>query len=248
MDSINPRATVQKISLDENSLRMQVPFAMSIAGPQQSGKSEFILELIKNREKLFTSKFVRIIYCQPELLGHSNNEFFNRLKTFFPHAELNFGLPNISKLNLDINTLPYLVIIDDLMMELLDSPAMVDFLSIQVHHFNISTIFTLQNYFAPSKFGKTIMRNVNYNVYFYNRLDLRELRHISTQIVPNCPLFMQSNFNFLHKKFPEDPSHYILVDGHFRNKLPSLFVRSRIFPLEDGLIKPICFFPNTIDK
>jgi hypothetical protein len=248
MDNINPQALVQKVPLDENSLRMQVPFAMSISGPQQSGKSEFILQLIQHREKLFTSKFVRIIYCQPELLGHSNNEFFNRLKSFFPHAELNFGLPNISKLNLDINTLPYLLIIDDLMMEFLDSAAMVDLLSIQVHHFNISTIFTLQNYFAPSKFGKTIMRNVNYNIYFYNRLDLRELRNISCQILPNCPLFMQANFNFLHKKFPNDPSHYILVDGHFRNKVPSLFVRTHIFPQEDGEIKPIFFFPNTIDK
>jgi hypothetical protein len=248
MDNINPRATVQKISLDEDALRLQVPFAMSISGPQQSGKSEFILQLIQHREKLFNSKFVRIIYCQPELLGHYNNEFFNRLKNYFPQLELNFGLPNISKLGLDINTLPYLVIIDDLMMELLDSASMVDFLSIQVHHFNISVIFTLQNYFAPSKYGKTIMRNVNYNVYFYNRLDLRELRNISIQIVPNCPLFMQSNFNFLHKKFPLDPSHYVLVDGHFRNKLPSLFVRSRIFPSENGEIKPIIFFPNTNEK
>jgi hypothetical protein len=248
MDNINPYSLVQKIDLDENALRMQVPFAMSISGPQQSGKSEFILQLIEHREKLFSSKFVRIIYCQPELLGHSNNDFFHRLKSFYPQAELNFGLPKISKLNLDINTLPYLVIIDDLMMELLDSPAMVDLLSIQVHHFNISIIFTLQNYFAPSKFGKTIMRNVNYNVYFYNRLDLRELRNISCQILPNCPLFMQSSFNFLHKKFPMDPSHYILVDGHFRNKFPSLFVRTHIFPDKDNEIKPIFFFPNVNDK
>jgi len=92
---------------------MQLPFAMSISGPQQSGKSDFILQLIENCQKLFASKFVQIIYCQPELLGHSNNEFFNRLKKIFLQAELNFGLPNISKLNLDINTLPHLIIIDD---------------------------------------------------------------------------------------------------------------------------------------
>ena len=29
--------------------------------------------------------------------------------------------------------------------------------NVQVHHFNLSTIFTLQNFFATSKFGKTIM-------------------------------------------------------------------------------------------
>jgi hypothetical protein len=244
MDEVNPRLTVQKVLIDDNALRMQVPFAMSISGPQQSGKSEFVLQLIEHREKLFSSKFVRIIYCQSELLAHNNNGYFERLKTFFPNAELNNGLPNISKLNLDMNTLPCLIILDDLMTELLDSPQMVDLLAVQVHHFNLSTIFTLQNYFAPSKFGKTIMRNVNYKVYFYNRLDLRELRNISCQIVPNSPLFMQANFLFLYKKFPEDPSHYILVDGHFRNKIPSLFVRSRIFPQANGEIKPIIFFPN----
>jgi hypothetical protein len=202
------------------------------------------VKLIEHREKLFTSKFVRIIYCQPESLAHINNTFFQRIKTFFPNAELHNGLPNISKLNLDLNTLPSLLIIDDLMTEFLDSPFMVELLSVQVHHFNLSTIFTLQNFFATSKFGKTIMRNVNYKVYFYNRLDLRELRNISCQIVPHCPSFMQSNFNFLYKKFPHDPSHYIFVDGHFRSKLPSLFVRSHIFPDQDGDIKPIIFFPT----
>ena len=244
MDGFNPNALVQKITLDNNSLSIQVPFSMSISGPSQSGKSEFICQLIQHRERLFTSKFVRIIYCQPESLAHKNNTFFNRIKEYFPTAELNNGLPNISKLNLDLNTMPCLLIIDDLMTEFLDSPQMVDLLAIQVHHYNLSTVFTLQNFFATSKFGKTMMRNVNYKVYFYNRLDLRELRNISCQIVPNCPSFMQSNFNFLYKNFPSDPSHYIFVDGHFRSKVPSLFVRSHIFPDQKGEIKPIIFVPN----
>ena len=38
MDGINPRATVQRLNLDENSLRIQVPFSMSISGPSQSKK------------------------------------------------------------------------------------------------------------------------------------------------------------------------------------------------------------------
>jgi hypothetical protein len=206
------------------------------------------VKLIEHREKLFSSKFVRIIYCQPESLSHKNNTFFQRIRSFFPTAELNNGLPNISKLNLDLNTLPALLIIDDLMVEFLDSAQMVELLSVQVHHFNISTIFTLQNFFATSKFGKTIMRNVNYKVYFYNRLDLRELRNISCQIVPNCPSFMQSNFEFLFKKFPNDPSHYIFVDGHFRSNFPSFFVRSHIFPDQNGETRPIIFFPLTEKK
>ena len=38
MDTINPRAIVQKIDLNEDSLRIQVPFSMSISGPSQSIK------------------------------------------------------------------------------------------------------------------------------------------------------------------------------------------------------------------
>ena len=204
------------------------------------------MQLIENREELFTSKFVRIIYCQPESLAHKNNTFFQRIRAFFSTAELINGLPNISKLNLDLNTLPALIIIDDLMVEFLDSPQMVELLSIQVHHFNLSVIFTLQNFFATSKFGKTIMRNVNYKVFFYNRLDLRELRNISCQIVPNCPSFMESNFNFLFKNFPDDPSHYVFVDGHFRSKIPSLFVRSHIFPDKNPMkFDQLSFFQQT---
>ena len=40
MDGINPNATVQKLNLDDNALRVQVPFSMSISGPSQSMKTE----------------------------------------------------------------------------------------------------------------------------------------------------------------------------------------------------------------
>ena len=41
MDGINPHATVQKLLLDENDLRIQVPFSMSISGPSQSIVKKF---------------------------------------------------------------------------------------------------------------------------------------------------------------------------------------------------------------
>lgn len=119
---------------------------------------------------------------------------------------------------------------------------MLHLLCVQVHHYNISVIFTLQNFFAPSKFGRTMSRNVNYKVIFFNRLDLTELRHISLQITPKNGTFLQSCFNFLTEQFP-GLNHYIIVDGHFRNPAPQLFVRTRIFPEpERPEIEPIIFF------
>ena len=42
------------------------------------GKTEFIIQLIENRQKLFTSEFSRIIFCQPESLAHRQNQAFER--------------------------------------------------------------------------------------------------------------------------------------------------------------------------
>jgi hypothetical protein len=218
---------------------------MSVTGPSQAGKSEFICKLIKDREKIFSTNFHRIIYCQPEILVNRQNVIYSKIKSEFPAAELHFGLPKISEMYLDLNSLPCLIIIDDLMSDLLNSAQMVDLFSVQVHHYNISVIFTLQNFFATSRFGKSIARNVHYKVFFYNRLDLVELRHISLQMNPSSPNFLALCFKFLENRYPHDKyKHYIVLDGHSKSLISQFYVRTNIFPSEEGEITPIMFFPD----
>ena len=131
------------------------------------------------------------------------------------------------------------------MTEFLSNYQMVKLLSVEVHHCNITTLFTLHNLFAPSKFGRTITRNVNYKVLFYNRLDLKEMRHVSLQS-SNLPNFLTESFNFLNKEFPNEPA-YIIVDGHIKSNLKNFFVRSQIFPGNDSQVRPIFFFPKKQD-
>ena len=244
MSVINPKAIVQKIALHKNDLKLKTPFSMSISGASQSGKSELIVQLIKYKDLIFDSDFTRIIYCQPEGLAHRPNRIFDKLKEDYPLVELVSGLPDFSKLYLDLDSKPSLLIVDDQMNDFLNSAEMIKLLTVDVHHHNISIIFTLQNYFCSSKYGKTLMRNVNIKVFFYNRLDQTELRTISSQIVPKNSNFLDSCFKYLLEKFPNDPSQYVLVDGHYRSSAPHLFVRSRIFPDTDGEIRPIIFFPK----
>ena len=240
--NINPKAIVQNVTINNDTLKFKTPCAMCISGPSMSGKSELIVKLIVHREELFDVKFQQIFYCEPESLVLRHNPIFENIKKEFPTAQLIIGLPDVSKLNLNLDSTPKLLIIDDLMTEFLISAAMVHLLSVQVHHFNITTIFTLQNFFAQSKFGKTMARNFNYKIIFYNRLDLTEIRTISTQIC-HQPRFLLESFEFLRKKFPNEPA-YIVIDGHIQSPLKELFVRSQIFPLSDGQIKPIFFFPK----
>lgn len=88
------------------------------------------------------------------------------------------------------------------------------------------------------------MRNVNYRVFFYNRLDLVELRNVSTQLVPGYANFLQSSFEFLITTFPNQRP-YIVVDGHIKSLFHrGMYIRSHIFPDEDNIIRPIIFSPN----
>ena len=175
MAKLDPKATVQEVDLEENDLKFKSPFQMCISGASMSGKSEFIVKLIVHRAQVFDVSFNQIYYCQPESLTLRHNPIFAKIKDSFPTSQLVTGLPDIKMLNLNLDTSHKLVIIDDLMDPFLNSEAMVNLLSADCHHFNISVIFTLQNFFARSKFGKTMSRNVIYRCIFYNRLDLTEI-------------------------------------------------------------------------
>ena len=244
MQHINPRAVVQRVRLEKDDLKIKVPFSMAVAGPSQCGKSRFIVKLIQNQDAVFAGTFHRIIYCQPESLAHRPNPIFKDIASIFPSAELLSGLPDITKLHLDLSYQNSLVIIDDQMSAFLSSEAMLHLLTVDCHHRGVSVIYTLQNFFSPSKHGKTLMRNTHYKCLFFNRTDLTELRNISLQIVPRNAGFLESCFQFLFKHFPNHDSHYILVDGHFRSKIPNFFIRSHLFPAADNVVRPIVFFPK----
>jgi len=223
-------------------MKFQTPCAVCISGPSQCGKSSFIVSLIKCRDQLFDQKFEKLYYCQPPNLCTRSNPIFDEICATFPHAELVCGLPDISKLHLDVDTTSKLLILDDLMVPLLNSEEMVHLFTVQIHHANITCLFTLHNIYSQSRFSKTISRNIAYSVLFYNRLDLRELKLISNQISNNSN-FLPSCFHFLMEKFA-DRNAYIVIDGSYQSKMKSMFIRSNIFPTSDGSIKPIVFFPD----
>lgn len=199
---------------------------------------------MKFKDDIFTHTFERIIYCQPNNYSVKNQEFFKRLQIEFPKIELCQGLPNIALLQLDMNNLPKLILIDDLMSQVMASHDMIDLLSKDVHNFNISVCITLQNYYAVGRYGKTLMRNSQYRIIFYNQIEYQELTNISYQI-SGKKKFLSLCFQSLFREFPQDPSHYLLIDGHFRSQLKQFWCRTHIFPKDKGgEIEPIIFYPN----
>lgn len=70
--NVDPKLTVQKLTLDHDALKLKCPFGMCVSGPSQSGKSEFLFNLVKYRNDLFTTHFERIIYCQANSFSSKN--------------------------------------------------------------------------------------------------------------------------------------------------------------------------------
>ena len=80
------------------------------------------MKLIEHRKSLFTTHFARVMYCVPAHNAHLHEEFFNKLKEMCPEIELILGLPKPNQINSD--TLPKLLLIDDLVKQLLADPFM----------------------------------------------------------------------------------------------------------------------------
>lgn len=114
------------------------------------------------------------------------------------------------------------------------------------HHNSCSIIFTSQNFFSNSK-SKTIIRQCTYKVFFDNPSDRVLLRTISCQIQPENPNFLLEIFRHLEKFEPNNTFNYILIDANPQSVMRKLNVRSNIFPDQDGVVRPLCFF-NTFEK
>jgi len=242
------KAPVQKIRLNYDGIKLKAPFSMTISGPSQCGKSEFIFNLIKFRNEIITADFKRIIYCQSNCYSVKNLIFFDRLKNEFPSLEIIQGLPDINELQLTFNNEPALLIVDDLMNDVLNSKKMVEIATIHAHNFNLSVIFILQNFYAAGKFSTTLQRNSQYKVLFYNSADLVEQRNLSMQMAGSAK-FLPLCFDYLLDHYPESKSFYLLIDAHMRSAIKKFWCRSHIFPQNhNGPITPIVFFPNKKSK
>lgn len=92
------------------------------------------------------------------------------------------------------------------------------------------------------------MRNANYKVIFNDPVDDLNIRTISSQLKWRCTgnggSFLSNSMEYLVTYYPEDDYHYLLVDCSTQSGMKQIRCRSKIFPMEDGKIRPLCFFPN----
>ena len=199
--------------------RVKAPFGMVVSGPPMSGKTTFVLNLIKNAVDLIDKPIEYIFWFygqENETIRHIKSEFKGKIHPVC-------GLPE----SLDDYIMPTkygLHIYDDLMIETTKSESLTKLTSNKCHHNLVSWISILQNFFHDGKERRTILRCSHYLVIFNNPIDKSVPYALGNKIMPrNIKTFLK-----IFEKAADRPNGYLFIDGH-QTTPPSARLRTDLF-------------------
>ena len=187
----------------------QHPFSMLVVGPTQSGKTDFVEQMLENPLIDFPEdKEVRITW------------FYNQWRPRYDilewelgsQIEYEHGLPDWSESLQELDPeIHHILVFDDLMNQAVNSP-ILSRLFTQGRHRNASVILLMQNMFPKGKYNTDISRNAQYLVLFRSPSDRKQINTIADRI------FAEDRFKFMqiYSKATSVPYGYVLIDNHPR--------------------------------
>jgi len=159
---------MQKI---QANIKFQCPFGCLVAGPSMSGKSHFILQMLKKPVKYFDSSPSRIIYVysiwQDAYEGMPNITFVEGVQ----------GLTTISF----SKKIPTVLVIDDLMEELCNDKSLSMLFTREMHHKNITVFFLVQNLYKQGRCMRDVALNCQVTILFKSPRDTEQISILARQ-------------------------------------------------------------------
>lgn len=173
----------------------KLPLRAMVAAPSQSGKSYFIIELLKRRKELMIGKIDNIIWVC------ANKMFVPKEAQALPDLKIIEGLPVIE--SIPHNTL---LVLDDLQMSNLKD--ICTLFTVSSHHKNISAFFLVQNLFFSNPYMRTISLNCSHFVLFKSLRDINQIQYFAQQVFPDC----KKAFMRVFKEVTKPPFAYLIID------------------------------------
>ena len=193
--------------------RWQHPFTCIVAGPTQSGKTEFVKRFIENLKDMVTPLPTRIVW--------SYGEWQPAYQPLLDKVDFVQGLPDLPLYSKD----PLLVVIDDQMHGV--DRRITSLFTKGSHHRNLSIVYIMQNLFDQQKEHRTISLNSHYLVIFKNPRDGSQIVHLAKQMYPGKTHYLRQAFALATRQ----PHGYLLID--LKQATPEgMQLRSHIFPGE----------------
>lgn len=177
--------------------RLHCDRTMCVAGPSHSGKTTFVLELLDNRNAMFSCAINRVVWCygiyQHKLNAHLQSKGYKVYSDIISVSEIQ----------------PYdIIVLDDLIHESKNSQDVTAMFTRAAHHKPCFIIFIMQNVFPPGKEARTRSLNTHYYVIFKNPRDKSQVEFLARQILPRNPKTLVQIFEVATEK----PHSYLFLD------------------------------------
>lgn len=238
-------SAARQLHLTDRDVAIQLPCRLLLAAPSGAGKSSLVLNLIRERARVFSHPLTAIIYCFSDKTSSNLDEKFKTdLQAAFPEIVFHVGICDFS----EITFLPghKLVVLDDLAHKIVKNEAIFDVVTTASRHNNVSLFFCTQNLFQSGSYAKALSRNCTGKIIWNDLADAQWISILNRQVLPRHPNFLSQVMTWLDLNIKDYYNQYVLLDATRKTKLPlNMRIRTNILPQKDGSIQPIFFSPTT---
>ena len=180
-------------------LRLKANFKIFLSGPSGCGKTTFIIDLVKNLDRISASPPSKVIY------------FYKEWQPKFSEMEKLYGINFIEDNDMIIEQIkefntPALVIFDD-MLNSNNLKAVAQLFTVYGRHLNLCLAFLTQRLFNNNEFFRQISQNCDYMTVFKNPRNSMEIRTLAHQITPKTLELLD-----IYQKATKNPFSYILIN------------------------------------
>lgn len=185
--------------------RIQLPASIIVHGPSQSGKTEFVMDLILNMNNMVNPVPKYIVWFYG-----TDTEIIEQLKKK-SSVNIHFvqGLPDKGFESFYHNKKHTLFVVDDLLQEAIQDRNITNLFCREGHHNNVSVVLIMQDLFCSGTQRKTILRNAHYLCLFKNPLDMAGIYIIGQRIMPKHI----REFLAIFEKATSSKHGYLFIDG-----------------------------------
>ena len=250
---------METVDLSTNAFKLPRNLRCLCIGASESGKSTWISNLIKNKDKLFHSPgYAKFIFCSPNIgdptrTAARDERYREQLEEWVKPSKIVFFNKIISEEELmgqaDDTVGKILLVVDDFSQELFSNDLTYKLFTRLSSHGGIDSVVSVhqgvKSAKTPGKWYSLILNNSNYIVIFRNLSSRGSIGKMSADIFPYGRNFLQRCLNDATEICGTHA--YICVDANLRNELNVKYgVRTNIFGENDNPMF-VCRNPKAYD-
>ena len=202
----------------EYDFRFRSPFGALCMRPTGSGKTQYVLKMLQNKNQVFDRPPTRIVFAYAEW-----QKAYDEMLAVEPKIEFVKNLSDILENdNFFSKAENNLLILDDLASAVAESRKASDLFTRGIHHRNVDCLHICQNIFQQGKSMRNLHLNSSYMILFKNVRDVAQMKLLAKQTG-------QAYSSAAYEKVTASPYEPVIID--LKPNCPEeLRVRNHILP------------------